>query len=299
MRRLRSSLRLPDDPLLKAGVVTMAFALVLVGMVAVASLLAEPMEPAAAVRSSAKPAAESLTRSDPGVDPWVEESVPPSSPEPGPVDPEPEPEQVSKPRPAATPPRSEPQQGHEPRPELEAEERAVAQPEPEPLPAEDADWPLPTEEQVEAVNRPRQYELAPGAIMGLTVQSLGLYDVPVLNSDNQWALNNGVGHVPETSLPWSQTPERNVYLVGHRLGWPGTGSHLVFYRLNDLGDGDEIQLRDRDGVRYKYRVIDTFVVDPADTWVMGRVRGRDLLTLQTCTPIPAFDKRLIVRAERV
>src|SRR5215208_4057339 len=34
-------------------------------------------------------------------------------------------------------------------------------------------------------------------------------------------------------------------------------------------------------------------------WVMGEVRGRDMLTLQTCTPYPTFEKRLIVRADRV
>ncbi len=44
---------------------------------------------------------------------------------------------------------------------------------------------------------------------------------------------------------------------------------------------------------------DAFVVNPDDTRVMGRIRGRDVLTLQTCTPIPGFGKRLIVRAERV
>jgi sortase A len=40
-------------------------------------------------------------------------------------------------------------------------------------------------------------------------------------------------------------------------------------------------------------------VGPEDDWVTGRVKGRDLLTLQTCTPIPTFHKRLIVRAERI
>jgi sortase A len=29
------------------------------------------------------------------------------------------------------------------------------------------------------------------------------------------------------------------------------------------------------------------------------VRGRDMLTLQTCTPIPTWKKRLIVRADRL
>ena len=273
----------------------MVLAMSLVCVVAFAAFLDEPLEPAAAVKSTVNAAAEPLSRSDPGVDPWVEERVPLPRPE---RQSTPEPERVSEPGPkAAAPPRPEPQP--EPEPETETEERVVAQSEPEPLPVEEADWPLPTEEQVEATSRPRRYELAPGAILGLTIESLGLYDVPVLNSDGQRALANGVVHVPGTSMPWSGTPERNVYLAGHRLGWPGTASHLVFYRLDDLGDGDEILLRDRDGVKYEYRVIDTFVVDPAETWVMGRVRGRDLLTLQTCTPIPAFDKRLIIRAERV
>lgn len=278
---MRSNLGLPDDPILKVGVLAMAFALALMGIVAFASLLAEPIEPAAAVRSSAEPTTEPLTRSDPGVNPWVEERVQPASPEPA---------AEAEPQPKTTPlPQPEPEPEPDPEPE----------PRPDPLPVEEADWPLPTQEQVEVVNRPRQYELASSAILGLTIEALDLYDVPVFDSDKQWALNNGLGHVPETSLPWSQTPERNVYVVGHRLGWPGTGSHLVFYRLNDLGDGDEIVLRDRDGKRYKYRVIDSFAVDPEETWVMGRVRGRDLLTLQTCTPIPTFEKRLIIRAERV
>jgi sortase A len=33
--------------------------------------------------------------------------------------------------------------------------------------------------------------------------------------------------------------------------------------------------------------------------VMGQVVGRDMVTLQTCTPIPSFEKRIIVRADRV
>ena len=58
-------------------------------------------------------------------------------------------------------------------------------------------------------------------------------------------------------------------------------------------------LKDRDGKAYEYRVSETFLVDPTDVWVMGQVEERDTLTLQTCTLIPSFDKRLIIRAERV
>ncbi len=134
--------------------------------------------------------------------------------------------------------------------------------------------------------------------MGLTIEALGVYDAPVFNSDSQWALNNGVSHVPETSLPWSNTPQRNVYLAGHRFGWPGTGSHLVFYNLDKLSSGDEVILRDRQGRAFTYRVTEAFLAEPEDSWVMGQVRDRDMLTLQTCTG-PNWERRLIVRADRV
>ena len=113
------------------------------------------------------------------------------------------------------------------------------------------------------------------------------------------ALNQGVVHLPDTSLPWSDTPERNVYLAGHRLGWPGTGSHLVFYHLNEVRGGERITLRGRERERYHSRVIDTLRVWPEDRWVTGRVGGRDLLPLQTWTPMPSVEKRLSVRAERI
>ncbi len=66
-----------------------------------------------------------------------------------------------------------------------------------------------------------------------------------------------------------------------------------------MGKGDEVLLKDRDGTPYKYRAIESFLAGPFDSWVMGQMRGRDMLTLQTCTPIPTFEKRLIVRAERI
>lgn len=167
------------------------------------------------------------------------------------------------------------------------------------LPVARADWPMPTGRELEAAAGPRRYRLPPGAILALTIEAIGIYRAPVWNTDAQWALDSGVIHVPETSLPWSGTPERNVYLAGHRLGYPGTGSRLIFYRLDELERGDRVVLEDRRGRRYEYEVTEKFVVGPRDSWVMGRVRGRDMVTLQTCTPIPTFDRRLIVRADRV
>ena len=211
---------------------------------------------------------------------------------------DPEPAPVEK---ADAPPEPEPQPAAEPQPEPRPEPQQIPTPEPErePVQSEGNDWPAPSQGQVAAASRPRHYELPPGAIMGLTINALDLHNVPVMNSSTKWALDNGVSHEPGTSMPWSRSEQRNVYLQGHRLGWPGKESHLVFYHLNKLGKGDEILLKDRDGKRYTYRVSEMFVVEPTDSWVMGRVRGRDMVTLQTCTPIPTFEKRLIVRANRV
>jgi sortase A len=256
----------------------LAFAIV----VAVAAYLDRPIESAAAkpeVKSATKP----LVRSDPGVDPWVEKDIPP-------------------PRSRATrvPARlSESAKPPDPGPRSESGTGTAPDQSRQSLPVDEYNYPLPTDSQLRAANQPRHYNLPPGAIMSLTINTLELRNVPVFSSASTRALDQGVIHLPGTSYPWSDTLERNVYLAGHRLGWPGTGSHLVFYRLNQLRGGERVTLRSPQGGRYHYRVIESFVVGAEDDWVTGRVRGRDLLTLQTCTPIPTFEKRLIVRAERI
>jgi sortase A len=165
--------------------------------------------------------------------------------------------------------------------------------------ADQRDWPEPTQTELDRANQERQYELLPGAIMGLTIEAIGIYDAPVFNSDGRWALANGVAHNPQTSLPWSPTPQRNVYLAGHLMGYRGTWSRMIFYNLHKLKRGDEVVLKDRAGTSYRYRVSEVFITDPKDVWVMGQVRGRDMVTLQTCTSYPTFEKRVIVRADRV
>jgi sortase A len=170
----------------------------------------------------------------------------------------------------------------------------------QPLPAAQLrGWSEPTQTGLNRAKGEPHYELLAGAIMGLTIEAIGIYDAPVFDSFGPWALANGVAHHPKTSLPWSATPQRNVYLAGHRMGFRGTWSRMIFYNLDKLERGDEVLLKDRAGTSYRYRVSEVLITDPTDVWVMGQVRGRDMVTLQTCTPIPTFEKRLIVRAERV
>jgi sortase A len=155
-------------------------------------------------------------------------------------------------------------------------------------------------EEAKGTDGERHYELLPGAITGLTIDAdRRLWLGPVFDSDGRWALANGVAHNPQTSLPWSQSAQRNVYLAGHRMGFRGTWSRMIFCNLDKLEKGDEALLKDWAVRSYRYRVSEVFITDPKDVWVMGQVRGRDMPTLHTCTPIPTFQKRLIVRADRV
>lgn len=177
-------------------------------------------------------------------------------------------------------------------PPVEQEESPSARP--APLLGEAPRWPMPQEGEL---GRLRRFESNSGMALTLTVPSLGVYDAPIFDSDSEQALEAGVAHVPETSMPWDRGAQRNVYLAAHRLGYSGTGSRLLFYELDKLRRGDAIVLEGR-GKTYRYRVSETLVVDPLDSWVMGKELGRDMVSLQTCTPIPTFEKRLVVRADR-
>jgi sortase A len=180
-----------------------------------------------------------------------------------------------------------------------SEEAPSEQPASEPPPAAPIpDWPQPTAEEVASANSPRYYQPTPDTNMTLSIEALGLYDVPVMSSPSYEVLDRGLMHEPETSLPWDGGGAgRNVFLAGHYLGWPGTASHLVFYNLDKLRGGEEVLLRDGWGRGYRYRVSESFGATSYDSWVMGQEVGRDMLTLQTCIP-PTFEERLVVRADR-
>ncbi len=103
-------------------------------------------------------------------------------------------------------------------------------------------------------------------------------------------------HLKGTGFPWQRGA--NVYLAGHRLGYPRTKSFLAFWDLDKLEEGDEVLVTDATGAKYTYRVFREFVVEPTDLSVTKPVLGKNILTLQTCT-LPDYKNRLIVRAELV
>lgn len=119
--------------------------------------------------------------------------------------------------------------------------------------------------------------------------------VPDATGDDEQALKeNAAIHLKGTGFPWEE--EANVYIAGHRLGYPNTDSFLAFFDLNKLEKGDRVFVTDSEGKRYIYRVFREFVVKPTELHVTQPVPGKNILTLQTCT-LPNYSERSIVRAE--
>jgi sortase A len=121
-------------------------------------------------------------------------------------------------------------------------------------------------------------------------------DLPVGTgpADDEATLAESALHVEGTGFPWEEGA--NVYIAGHRIGYEGEASHLVYYDLDVLQNGDEVILTDADGTRYTYRVFRSFVVDPDDYHVTEPITGKSVVSLQTCT-LPDYSERLVVQAE--
>jgi sortase A len=124
------------------------------------------------------------------------------------------------------------------------------------------------------------------------VDDVPVYDAPKSGYDR--ALHDGTLHVGGTGFPWQRNA--NVYIAGHRVGYPGTKSNLVFWDLNRLQEGDEIFLTNSDGTRYIYRVFDKRIISPNDIRILRPIKGKNIVSLQTCT-LPDYSHRLIVRGE--
>lgn len=175
---------------------------------------------------------------------------------------------------------------------------AAAQPEP-------TTAPITTAEELPAPPRPEPAPLRERAsgpattMMKLTVPRMErVRDVPVKTAppDDDPTLDRGALHVEGTGFPWQEGS--NVYVAGHRLGYPATGSYLLFYDLPVLEDGDRVILEDSDRNTYTYRVFRRLRVDPSDVSVTRPVPGKSVVSLQSCT-LPAYKQRLVVQAELV
>lgn len=120
-------------------------------------------------------------------------------------------------------------------------------------------------------------------------------EVPYADGGDEAAFKRYAGvHLEGTGHPWER--EANVYIAGHRLGFPGTDSFLAFWDLNRVENGDRVILTDADGKRYTYKVFKKFVVEPTRVSVTRPLEGRNIVTLQTCT-LPDYSDRVIYQGE--
>ena len=117
-----------------------------------------------------------------------------------------------------------------------------------------------------------------------------------VGSDEETLKKHAAIHLEGTGFPWQ--PEANVYIAGHRLGFPNTESWLTFWDLNKVAVGDEVFVTDATGTEYTYRVHKEFTVGPSNLSVTDVEPGKNILTLQTCT-LPDYSQRLIIQAELV
>lgn len=128
----------------------------------------------------------------------------------------------------------------------------------------------------------------PGTPIGvLEIPRLGLSSI-VLEGDEHAALLLGVGHLPDTPLPWR---DGNSVLAAHR--------DTFFRPLEGIRRNDVITFTTAD-TRLDYIVKSTKIVEPTDLEVLAPASSARL-TLITCFPfhyIGPAPRRFVVMAER-
>jgi len=133
------------------------------------------------------------------------------------------------------------------------------------------------------VPRPRP---ARGSLIGrIEIPRLGVKTIIRSGSDAR-TLRLAVGHIPGTAFPGEPG---NIGLAGHR--------DTFFRRLRDIKVDDEIRIVTPDET-LTFKVDQTTVVEPRDTWVLDNTPN-SVLTLVTCYPftyVGSAPNRFIVRA---
>jgi sortase A len=161
--------------------------------------------------------------------------------------------------------------------------------------------------QQKAAREEQEAENAPSdPTLFLTIPRLGIYHHTVRNDRSEAALDLGAIKLPSTDFPW-QKGDKNTYIACHRLGWPGNESYHQCLNLPSMQQGDDVILEDVNGKAYNYKVSEFLQVAPEESWVTSTVKGREMVTLQTCietyndfaTLGPNWGVRFLVRADRV
>lgn len=117
--------------------------------------------------------------------------------------------------------------------------------------------------------------------------------LPIYHGISEKVLQSGVGHLPNTSLPVGGESSHAV-LSGHR----GLANAKIFTDLNKMEMGDVFYIKVLHHT-FAYQVDQILTVLPSETDALQIEKGKDYVTLVTCTPYAVNTHRLLVRGARI
>jgi len=133
----------------------------------------------------------------------------------------------------------------------------------------------------------------PGGMMGtISIPSIHT-NLPIFHGTDEATLAKGVGHLFGSSLPVGGTSTHAV-LTAHS----GYVNSTLFDSLKKVATGDVFSVTVLDQTIY-YNVDHITTVLPDETDDLRQVKGKDYITLVTCTPTGVNTHRLLVRGVRI
>jgi len=134
---------------------------------------------------------------------------------------------------------------------------------------------------------------AGNGVMGyVEIPSIGC-TLPIAHGTSENVLKDSVGHLDWSSMPVGGV-DTHCVISAHR----GLPSAELFTNIDQLVLGDRFYLHVL-GEKLEYKVDKINVVEPHDVSTLTIEKGRDLVTLVTCTPYGINSHRLLVRGTRV
>lgn len=118
-------------------------------------------------------------------------------------------------------------------------------------------------------------------------------NLPIYHGTDETTLGTVIGHIEGSSFPVGG-PSTHTIVSGHR----GLPSARLFTDLDKLEIGDYFMFQVLDDT-YTYQVDQIKIVEPNDFTYLQIEEGKDLATLQTCTPYGINTHRLLIRGHRV
>lgn len=130
-------------------------------------------------------------------------------------------------------------------------------------------------------------------IMGVVIIEKINVNLPIYHNVNEGVIQVGVGHLPGSSLPVGG--ESTHAVISTHSGLP---SAKLFTDLNKLRLGDEFVLSVL-GDKLTYKINQIITVLPKEVEALKIEKGKDYVTMFTCTPYGINTHRLLVRGERI